>query len=214
MTATAYAVGTAVINRLMGGTAVTTGNSGDDARITGICSSVNIWMDTYIGRAVAPDDAATYTFDGYAAYDQNKGLYISNGIRSITTMTIATTTVATPGTVNSSDYHISPRVQDRRTDSWPGFEVRMHDFLHGTIPIFWPGYGNISITGNFGWAAIPDDLADVAQQIVVRIWAARMSGQSDMAGTNEFGQMLISRYISPEDKGRIRIYKEDALAVG
>jgi hypothetical protein len=206
---TAYATTTNVKVRLAIGTADTS----DDTLLGNIVDGVNSWMDTYIGRSVAPDDAATYVFDGYAAYDMGKGLYISNGIRTITTMTVATTTIATPGTVNSSDYHVSPRIQDRRTNDWPGFEVRMHDFLKGTIPIFWPGYGNISITGNFGWAAIPDDLIETAEQLVVRMWFARQSGQADIAGTNEFGQVLVSRYVSPEDKARLRIYKEDVLAV-
>jgi hypothetical protein len=209
MTATAYA-GTANVKVRLG---IGTADTADDTLLSSIVDGVNSYLDTYIGRSIAPDDAATYTFDGYAAYDDGKGLYVSNGIRSITSMTIATTTVATAGTVNSNDYHISPRIQDRRTNDWPGFEVRMHDFLHGTIPIFWPGYGNITIVGNFGWAGTPSDLIDVAEQICVRIWAARQNGQSDIAGTNEFGQVLISRYISPEDKAKIRIYRDDVLAV-
>ena len=209
MTATAYCTMANVKVRLAMGTA----DTADDTLITNIVGGVNSWLDTWIGRSIAPDDAATYVFDGYSAYDDGKGLYISPGIRTITSMTIATTTVATPGTVNSADYHISPRIQDRRTNDWPGFEVRMHDFLLGTIPIFWPGYGNITIVGNFGWAAIPPDLTDVAEQIAVRVWYGRQNGQSDTVGTNEFGQAVISRYISPEDKNKIGIYKEDRLAV-
>lgn len=210
MTATAYAALANVKVRLAIGSA----DTADDTLLGNIVSGVNSYLDTYIGRPIAPDNTATYVFDGYAAYDDGKGLYISNGVRSITTMTIATTTIATPGTVNSQDYHISPRIQDRRTNDWPGFEVRLHDFLRGTIPIFWPGYGNISITGDFGWAAIPADLTDVAEQLCVRIWFARQNGQADTAGTNEFGQVLISRYVSPEDKAKIRIYRDDVVAVG
>lgn len=214
MTATAYAVGTAVINRLVGGTATTMGSTGDDNRITSICGSVNAYMDTYIGRSIAADGTATYTFDGYSAYDNGKGLYVSNGIRTISSMTVATITGGSPVTVNTADYHVSPRIQDRRTNDWPGFEIRLHDIVVGTVPIFWPGYGNIVVTGDFGWAAIPADLTDVAEQIAVRIWYARQNGQADLAGTTDFGLAVISRYVSPEDKGRMRIYREDPVGVG
>lgn len=209
MTAQSYTSGSAIKARAGIGTA----DTADDSTFNAIGSAVNDWIEEYIGRAIGPDGSATYTFDGWDAYNHNKTLRISNGIRSITSITVAPVTGASAVAVSTADYHILPRVQDRRTD-WPGFEIQMHDIFAGNVPIFWPGYGNIVVSGDFGWASIPPMLSQVALDIGLRLWTARQSGQTDVIGNDEFGTPTVSKVVPGEYRGILRDYKEDRMAVG
>lgn len=194
---TAYATTALVKARLGLGTADTV----DDTLLGQIVDGVNGWMDDEIGRSIAPDDAATYVFDG----DGSDMLYIPNGIRSVTTLTIADTTGGTG--VPETNHVILPRVQDRRP-GWPGFWLRLTDIA----PVrFWDAYGNVSITGNFGWAETPDSLVDVALTVAVRAWHARQTGQADIVGNDESGAPLVSRFVSFRDRKTIQRYKVDYL---
>lgn len=210
MTALPYTSGSAVKVRLGIGTA----DTADDTRIASVAFAVNDWLETYVGRAIGPVGSAVYTFDGWASYDDRKALYVSPGLQSINSITVATFTGGSPVAVSTADYHISPRIQDRRNDDWPGFEIRMHDIFVGQVPVFWPGYGNVVVDGVWGWLNIPPTLTDVAEQLAVRIWRARQSGQTDIVGNDEFGAQAVTRYVSGEDRAKLRIYKDDLMVPG
>ena len=197
MTATAYATTANVKLRLGLGTADTQ----DDTLIGSLVDQVNGWMDDEIGRSVAPNDAATFVYDG----DGSDTLYIPNGIRSVTTLTIADSTGG--AAVAETHYVILPRVQERRP-GWPGFWLRLTDLA----PVrFWDAFSNVSVTGNFGWEEIPDALKDVALTITIRAWHARQTGQADIVGNDEAGAPIVSRFVSMRDRKTIQRYKVDYL---
>ena len=200
MTAQSYASATAVKVRLNIGTADTT----DDALITTICGQVNDWLEDEIGRPVGPLASQTYTFDG----DGSDCLYVRQGIRTITTLSIAPVTGDTK--VAETNFVLLPRVQDRRT-GWPAFEVKLTDL---STAVFYRGFGNVEIVGDFGWEAIPPDLKEIAEVAVVRAWHARQTGQTDIVGTDETGNPVVSRFISGKDMKTIRRYKVDYLVGG
>lgn len=196
----------------------------DDTLLGNIVGQVNGWIEHYIGHPVGPLTGVTYTFDGYDSYDTGMGamwggraLYITQGIRTITTLQIANTTQDAVNnlfvTATSTDYVILPRDQDRRT-GWPGSEVRFVDIPSGPVILFYPGYGNVKITGDFGFAAIPPELTSVAEIVSVRAWHARKTGQVDIIGADDTGAPLVSRYVSAQDMNTLRDFREARLGVG
>jgi hypothetical protein len=64
----------------------------------------------------------------------------------------------------------------------------------------------------FEWSAIPADIQDIAITTVVRAFQARRTGQSDITGTDETGQMLVSRMVSARDLRTLSRYTIDLTA--
>lgn len=179
----------------------------DDTLIGNIVGQVNAWIEHYIGRPVGPDDGATYTFDGAEDVSPDgRSLFVRNGIRTITTITVAPSTGSDAVTGTVADFVVLPRTQNRRP-GWPGFEIRIKDAVTGSVSIFGFGYSDIVVTGDFGWSAIPTELTEVAETIAVRAWHARQTGQADIVGTDETGQPVVSRYVSPRDKATLRAFR-------
>lgn len=203
MTALSYATLANVKTRLG------TTDTNDDTTLGTAVAQVNDWLEGEIGRQVGPIASATYIFDGYEAYDNQKRLYVRQGIRAITAFTVSSSTTAGDNTaVNSSDYDLLPRAQNRRP-GWPAFEIAFHDYIVGSVPQFWQGNGNISITMTAGWDAIPVELTMVAEVTAVRAWRGRATGETDTVGTDQFGQMLVSKYVAPEHWRIINRYKAE-----
>ena len=200
MTALSYATKANVKVRLNIGTADTT----DDDLLDTLCGQVNGWLEDEMGRQVGPIASATYTFDG----DGSDVLYVPMGIRTITELTIADSTGGTP--VAETNYVTLPRSQDRRP-GWPAFYIQLTDL---SAVRFYRAYGNVAVTMTAGWDAIPDSLVEVAEVAVVRAWHARLSGQTDITGTDETGNPIVSRFISAKDMRTVRRYKVDQLVAG
>jgi hypothetical protein len=200
MTALSYATKEGVKARLNIGTADTT----DDALLTTLCGQINGWMEDEMGRQVGPVASTTYTFDG----DGSDELYIPNGIRTVSALTIADSTEGTP--VAETHYVVLPRVQDRRP-GWPGFYLKLTDLSEMR---FYRAFGNVAVTMTAGWDAIPTSLTEVAEVAVVRAWHARQTGQTDIVGTDETGNPIVSRFVSGKDMKTIRRYKVDYLVGG
>jgi hypothetical protein len=200
MTALSYATRAGVKVRLNIGTADTT----DDALLDTVCGQINGWLEDKMGRQVGPIASTTYTFDG----DGSDELYVPIGIRAVTELKIADQTGG--DLVAETNYVVLPRVQDRRP-GWPGFYLRLTDLA----PVrFCRGYGTVTVTMTAGWDAIPTSLTEVAEVAIVRAWAARQSGQTDISGTDENGNPVVSRYISGKDMRTNTRYSVDYLVAG
>ena len=207
MTALSYTTGTAVKARL----GIGSGDTTDDTLLGGYVNATNEWIEQYCGRQVGPVTAGTATFDAtYDASPSGRTLYIPQGIRTFSAVTVAPSTGATGVAATTGDLVVLPRSHNRRPD-WPGFELEFIDAPTGAVATFGTGYGNITVVGAFGWAAIPYKVAEIAEAIVVRIWHARMSGQTDIVGSDETGAPLVTRFISGEDRATLRDYRVHRL---
>ena len=202
-----YTDGTALATRM----GITAGS--DQTMLDAIGSAVNDWIEEYCGRPIGPQSSITWTFDGVDAYDGWKALRIPQGIRTVSSLKVASVTGGTLVTAGTADYGIFPRSQDRRT-GWPGEEIRFYDIVSGDVSYFWPGYANITVAGDGGWAAIPPVVSQIALDLGVRLWGGRQSGQADVLGNDEFGNSVISKILPLEYKAILRDYKVDRLAVG
>lgn len=195
----------------LGGTAGTA-VSGNDDLLGQYVTSTNDWIEHETWRPIGPTDGGTATFDGYDT--DGVTLAVPQGIRAITSITIAPETGASPVAATVGDFAILPRVQNRRT-GWPGFEVRALDVTSGAASYFASGFGNIVIVGDFGWAAIPSSLSELGYRVAIRAWHARNSGQVDIIGSDETGAPIVSRFASQMDWRLLRSFRPNGgVSVG
>ena len=83
----------------------------DDENLFEFIDAASSWITGKTGRSFLPDPTSgttTYLFDGNDAIEYGRCLLIPRGIRSITTLKVATNTGATLQTVPSTDYFIQP----------------------------------------------------------------------------------------------------------
>jgi hypothetical protein len=196
MTALSYTTRALVKARLGIGTADTT----DDDLLDDIVEQTNDYIESYTWRPIGPNNGGTATFDGYEdVHDGGRSLYVRQGIRTITSITVAPSTGSSAVTGTVADFVVLPRTQNRKAD-WPGFEVRVKDSVTGSVSSFGYGYGDIVIVGDFGWAAIPPAIKEIAEVLAVRTWHGRQAGQNDVVGSEANGEPVVSRYLSRKDK--------------
>lgn len=176
-------------------------DSTDDTEIGLIVDQVNMYIESTTGRVLAPISGTPTRY--YDVAEASETLYIPEGIRSVTSLGIAAYTDDDYTTIAATDYFLRPL---RPMPGWPYTQIRLSDRPAGSYAQFPVGYETVKIQGQFGWAAIPDDVAEVAVTIAVRAWAARQAGQSDIVGTDEFGRPVISRYVAGRDRDTLRRY--------
>ena len=171
-------------------------DSADDAMLTEMVTQVSAWISAYTGRKLAPDNAATYTFDTVAGYD----LLIPYGVRSITSMGVAQShqpdTGGTYVTVPAGDILLRPKAQDA-PQGWPFTRVQISRGVRtGATAMFANADNGATITGNFGFAATPDDIASVCIDAVVTAYTTRQDGASGVIGADGFAGPPWSQFFS------------------
>lgn len=179
------------------------GDSADDTVLGTICDAVNAYIEgpQACGRVLAPIASAAYLFDG----DGGRVLRYPRGIRAVSLLEVAQNTNAAYQTVPSTDYRLRPGPADL-TPGWPYTRIEMVDIPLGSMGYFPPGYDTVRVTMTTGWAAIPDDITDVALTAATRAWHSVQAGQADIVGTDDMGRPLVSRFFSSRDMGTLRAY--------
>jgi len=176
----------------------------DDTLLGTICDQINAYIESECGRVIAPvSGTPTRVFDMDEASDC---LFVKAGVRTVTLLEIAPYTNAAYETVAAADYYLRPLYP---RPGWPYTEVELGDVVVGSYLKFPRGFETVRITGTFGWAAIPDEITDVALTAATRAWQARLAGQSDIVGTDDFGRPLVSRFFSSRDRGTLQRYAVD-----
>lgn len=207
MTAIGTYIATADLKVRLGiGTADTT----DDTLLGVICGQVNSYIESVTERVVAPIGG---TVAGTLLYDvpqDTDHLYIKEGIRALTTLEIAAYSGAAYSTVTSGDVFLSP---PNPRPGWPYDRIYISDVPTGSIAFFPKGLRTVRIVATTGFAAVPDDLAEMAAGLAVRTWEARKTGQSDVIGTDAMGQPIVSRLVSARDKETLLRYRVGQSAV-
>jgi len=199
---TATAIGAYATTSLLKAMIGTT-DSDDDATVGLVCDRVNAYIESTTGRVIAPISSATYLLDGSGLTH----LYFPKGIRAVTALSIGDTTGDTLDAVNASDILLRPLVQDR-DNGWPAMYLYLSDVPVSTVARkrFPKGRANVSMTCTAGWAAIPDEITDVALAIAQRAWNNLKSGLQDAQGLDEQGRPVVARYVSGRDREVLRRY--------
>lgn len=163
-----------------------------------------------------------YIFDGEPSWGgfgpQTLVMPVPNGIISLSSLEVAPTWNAastswalTPAT----DRLLRPSPLDREP-GWPATQIHLSPIpsASNTYPYF-AGYAAVArAVGTFGWPAIPDEIVDCAETVVIRAFQARRTGQGDMVGTTDTGQVLISRMLAAEWRDVLGRYQsKDVLII-
>jgi hypothetical protein len=200
----ATAIGTYATTALVALRLGITASAPEAVEIGKLCDSVNQYIEgpEGAGRVLAPISSATYLFDG----DGTNVLRHPPGIRAVSLLEVAPSTGAAFTTLVAGDYFLRPLSQNREP-GWPAFKIVLSDVPAGGYRTFPRGMANIRPTMTGGWAAMPDDVIELAVTTVVRAWHARMAGQADIIGTDEYGNPIVSKYISKKDQGTLYGYR-------
>lgn len=185
---------------------VGTADTTDSTLQQSIVDQVNTYIESTIGRSITLAAAGTVTFDVTESTDH---LYVPQGLQSVSSLTVAAYTGATPGTVTAGDIFLRPLV---RRPGWPYTEIWLSDVPAGTISTFSPGFSVVVAVGTVGWAEVPEDLEEVAITMAVRAWHAAEAGQQDIVGTDEMGRPLVSRFLSARDRATLWRYTVPPIA--
>lgn len=176
----------------------------DDTELGKVCDQINQYIETFTGRVLAPITSAAITLDG----DGTRTLWYRKGIREVTLLECASYTGAAYETVDASQYFLRPGPSELRP-GWPYTRLEFTDYPTGSFSAFPKGYNTVRMTATTGWAAIPDDVTDVALTAATRAWHSVQSGQTDIVGTDDMGRPLVSRFFSARDLGTLRTYSVD-----
>jgi len=170
----------------------------DDELFAEYIDQATDYIRGYIGRDLI-DTGTVYTFDGYDATHGGRVLLVPRGVRSLSLVETAATTGAAFTTVTATDYLLRPTTHDR-SPGWPATELWLTDNAASLIT-FPRGYDNVRLTGTFGFSPIPRRVEEVALNLVVRMYASRQAGQSDLLGAGgEGGQPMVSSFMSRRDR--------------
>lgn len=180
----------------------------DDALLQTFVNQTNMTIWRRIGCEIGPSQDTVRYFDGYSRSRDGYGIFIRDGVRTLTEIATASQTGGDWSVVDPDDVIYRPFSQDREP-GWPAQYLFFNDVSAYVYP---EGHGNIRLTGSagaaFGFAAIPDDLKDVAETTCVRAWLAKRSGQVDLTGVDENNQPIISRFISQHHYAILKFYRD------
>lgn len=179
----------------------------DDTVIGTVCDQINQYIETKTRRVLAPIASAVYTFDG----DGSKCLRYPKGIRAVSLLECQQFTGAGYETVAAGQYFLRPGPADLMP-GWPYTRIEFTDYPTGTFAYFPRGYDTVRVTMTTGWAAIPDDITELALTAATRAWHAIQAGQADIVGTDEMGRPLVSRFFSGRDLETLATYSTDIPA--
>ena len=170
-----------------------------DEELAEYISAVTTQVMGYTARCFVPDPPSgtkSYTFDIDVP---TRTLVIPRGIRSVTTLSYATSdqpdTAGAYTAIAGSYYHLRPAVHERDY-GWPATRIELSEGYQ-----FYPGYATVYVTGAFGFAAVPADIARLATNAVVRMYVARRSASQTpdlVVGTADTGFRILS-FLSPAE---------------
>jgi hypothetical protein len=190
-------------------------DTGDDALISELIDQVSGWIETYTGRKLVPEVAATYVFDT----EPGQVLRVPRGIRTITSMGVAPTihqpdTGGTYTTVPAADILLRPKAVDLPI-GFPPTEVHIsRGVLVGTISKFGRVDNGGTITGDFGWSATPPEITAITIDAVVIGYSHRKDGSSGAVGPDDVALPPWARFFSRGSPQRdtLNRYRYMALA--
>lgn len=174
----------------------------DDTLLGLVCDQVNAYIEAKTRRPICPVSSATFLLDG----NGQRYFCFPRGVRAITDLSVGDYTGGPRITLDATSYFLRPHDHER-VQGFPATEVWLSEYAARTV--FPVGFDTISMTATTGWAAIPDEIIDVALTAATRAWHAVQSGQSDVVGTDAMGAPVVSRFFSARDLETLRLYSTD-----
>ena len=163
-------------------------------------------LEGYCGRWFVPrpvSGATTYLFSPPA---DSRTLWIPKGVRSITALGYATTDQPDTGGIYTAIATTAYSLQPSAIDRDPGFPATRITLLDISGLLFYAGINRVQVTGAFGFAEPPADVAGIGVNMVIRRYQARGSGVATALGGEDFGGRIL-RWTSPEEREKLTWYR-------
>lgn len=198
----------------------TSGN--DDENILEKIRQVSWAIERYIGQWMAPRptnpaDTTTLTFDvpydelGWSGWGYHKSLLLDRGARLVGIRTATTVGIAYTDQPDTGGAYTSATAADVMLRPWPSAEgpalrLVFSNYPTGAVSRFYPGRNTVSVTGSFGYAAVPADIQGVAARAVVRRFIGKGGGGTAVA-IGPAGTEILLPDMSGADRLTLQAYK-------
>lgn len=190
-----------------------TDTSLDDAIIAAI-NAASRQIDSYCGWRFWQDDTATtrelYAYDGRCVdlLDDEGG----DGISTTSGLIVAidqdgSGTFEQTLTVDT-DFILKPRNAARRYPVWPYTEVWLADNYAWALPC--NGRAGVQITAQWGWPAVPDEVAQAALIQASQLFKAK-DAVFGVAGVGDMGVLRVRSDIHPIARGLLAPFRKPAV---
>ena len=177
-----------------------------DSQIDVVVDAMNQYVESPqgCGRVIAPISSATYVLDGQGL----SFLYFPKGIRAVTVLTIGDYSGDSVDTVTAADILLRP-LDHERSPGWPAMYLYLSDHPASTVTrsVFPEGRSNVNLTCTAGWAAIPDDLAEMADTVAAVAFHNLEQGNQPIPNTDEQGRPIVARFFSGKDFDTLKAYR-------
>lgn len=192
------------INRRLRGDALTFVTTHDDL-LTDLIDAVNSYLVGRIGMFLGPTTLTQIDIDGNRGVRSNRRLYFPFGIQTLSTIQVRSVTGGSLTSMPTTDVILGPRAWEPRTDPDQPFTwIEVKDVITGSFPYFPDGYENVRLTGTFGWVNPPTAIGEVGDTLVIKMFQARQSSQRDVIGSDDYGNPMVSRFMSMADENKVR----------
>lgn len=127
------------------------------------------------------------------------------------------TTLVGDGVTPPSDFYCEPSNQtylgkNNDTNAKPFYWIELPAYGPTTSTtfrgFFTSGKRTVSITANWGWPAVPDQIKNVTVKIVVRMFKAQPSGFTGQTGSPEGASATLLKYLDANDFATLDNYKK------
>lgn len=146
----------------------------DDALLTGYIEDLTDWLEDLTQRKLVPEVGATYTVDTTSG----STIYVPRGIRTVTALSVASSsqpdTGGTYSAVLAAQVLVRPLPIDRRP-GWPGTRL----LIQGSYARLGNWLNGATITGDWGFAATPPRLHELAIDAIGAAYLARQGGGAE-----------------------------------
>lgn len=129
-------------------------------------------------------------------------------LATLTTLQVGLFTGASLTTIPAGQWFLEPA---GRPSGWPARWIELTD-LPTVIGYFPAGKRNVSLLGDWGWPATPEEIKEVALEMIVRGWRMRGSGDSDSAGIEGLDLETVPRWLSPRSFNILKKYTPAVFA--
>lgn len=170
----------------------------DDPFIVTVVDAVNEWLVGRVGMDVVPAaGTAVRTLDGSGSRE----LFVPGGLRGLGTVEVSLD--GSSWVDVTADVELLPRDWERPPNE-PYHTLRIRERPAGSASAFPSAESSVRVTtAQWGYERWPADLVEVGETVAARMYAARVTGQRDVIGSDATGAPLVSRFVSSKDRETI-----------
>lgn len=175
-----------------------------DEQILEFIGRVSTGIMGFTGRRFARSPSSGTTTFLFDVARVSRTLWVPKGIAEMSQLEVATQTGGAFSVVPAADWFLDPPATERDS-GWPATRITLSDIPTGSISFFYPGKRVVRATMAEGWAAVPGDIAGIAEDEVIRRYQGR--GQGYTAAESGEGFIRILRANAPDDANRLEWYR-------